>query len=192
MVAIPSYGAAPLSATFLGVRVLQLICLIVILGLTGNFINAMVMADHEPSREIVGTISITAIVTLYTLVSVAFYWAIANMGLYIMAGLDFFILLAWIVVSVTVGKPLSYVNCYFPGRTTDGQVLEDLFSNLNKPGSLLPLEAWTGMNKSNCFETKAIWGFSIALTILFATSAVLLPTLRYKHGKMGGYLKQAV
>jgi hypothetical protein len=31
--AIPSYGAAPLSATFLGVRVLQVVCLIVILGM---------------------------------------------------------------------------------------------------------------------------------------------------------------
>lgn len=58
--AIPTYGAAPLSTTFLGVRVLQVVCLIIILGMSGNFVNEMVMRDHEPSREIVGTISIVS------------------------------------------------------------------------------------------------------------------------------------
>ena len=61
---IPSYNAGPLSVTFLGVRVMQFICLIVILGMTGNFINTMVMNDHEPSREIVGTISVVSCMTL--------------------------------------------------------------------------------------------------------------------------------
>jgi hypothetical protein len=59
--AIPSYGAAPLSATFLIVRVLQFISMVVILGLTGNFVNEMVMGDHEPSKEIVGTLSIVCV-----------------------------------------------------------------------------------------------------------------------------------
>jgi len=189
---IPSYGAAPLSATFLMVRVAQLISMIIILGLTGNFVNEMVMAGLQPSKEIVGTLSITAIATLYTLVSIAFYWSIANLGLFIMAGADFFILIAWIVVSVTVGRPVSYLNCYQPGRTQDGQIFTDILHNLNKPGSLLSLADWSGLNKSNCFETKAIWGISIALAILFATSSVLLPTLHFKHKKVGGYAKTAV
>ena len=55
---IPSYGALPLSITFLTVRVMQIISLIVILGLTANFINEMVMANLVPSSEIVGTISV--------------------------------------------------------------------------------------------------------------------------------------
>jgi hypothetical protein len=55
---IPSYGAPPLSTTFLLVRVMQIVSLIVILGLTANFINEMVMAELVPSREIVGTISV--------------------------------------------------------------------------------------------------------------------------------------
>jgi hypothetical protein len=58
IMSIPSYGAAPLSTTFLMVRVMQVVSLIVILGLTGNFINEMVMANLVPSREIVGTISV--------------------------------------------------------------------------------------------------------------------------------------
>jgi len=55
---IPSYGAPPLSATFLVVRVMQVISLIVILGLTANFINEMVMANLVPDKETVGTISV--------------------------------------------------------------------------------------------------------------------------------------
>jgi len=55
---IPSYGAPPLSATFLVVRVMQVISLIVILGLTANFINEMVMANLVPDKDTVGTISV--------------------------------------------------------------------------------------------------------------------------------------
>jgi hypothetical protein len=63
---IPSYGAAPLSATFLMVRVAQIISMVIILGLTGNFVNEMVMADLEPSKEIVGTLSIVCLLhTIY-------------------------------------------------------------------------------------------------------------------------------
>lgn len=87
------------------------------------------------------------------------------MGLFVMAGLDSLILIAWVVISVTVGKPVSYLNCYFPKGSagTDGHVLVDLLSNFNHAGATLSLENWSGLNKSNCFETKAIWGFSIAL-----------------------------
>lgn len=56
--AIPTYGAPPLSLTFLAVRLMQVMSLIVILGLTANFINEMVMANLVPSKEIVGTISV--------------------------------------------------------------------------------------------------------------------------------------
>ena len=106
-----------------------------------------------------------------------------------MAGFDFLILIAFIVVSVSVGKPVSYMNCYYPlevpgqnGGT--GQILPDVMSQLNKSG----LQAWVHLSKANCFETKAIWGFGISLAILYATSALLLPTLHYKNKKaMGGY-----
>jgi hypothetical protein len=55
---IPSYGAAPLSTTFLAVRVMQLISLIAIIGMTGGFVNDIVMNMQEPPKEVVGTLSI--------------------------------------------------------------------------------------------------------------------------------------
>jgi hypothetical protein len=57
---IPSYGAAPISATFLGARALQLTFLVVLIGLTANFVNGMVMQNHDPSREIVGALVIVS------------------------------------------------------------------------------------------------------------------------------------
>jgi len=186
---IPSYGAAPISATFLIARVLQFVFLIVILGMTSNFVNGMVMANHDPSKEIVGALVITSIATLYTLVSISFYWANAQLGLFVMAVFDFFIFIAFIVVSVSIGRPVSYLNCYHRFQNLNGDVLKDLQQNWNDAGSTLNLSFWSGMNKSNCFETKAIWGFCIALTVLYATTAMLLPTLHFKAKKAGGFVK---
>jgi len=81
-----------------------------------------------------------------------------------MAGFDFLILIAFIVVSVSVGRPVSYMNCYHPfdrpGEISNtGQILSEVMSHLGATG----LKYWAHLNKSNCFETKAIWGFGIAL-----------------------------
>jgi hypothetical protein len=179
---IPTYGAAPLSTTFLCVRVMQVVSLIIMLGLAGSAINQMAMQNFDPSREIVGTISIVrlplllfppaktvqaSIVTLYTLVSIAFYWSIANLGLFVMAGADALILVAFIVVSVVVGKPVSHVNCYnlsLAGPQV-GMNLVDILSQVATTGSgSMPLGVWNAVSKGNCFETKAIWGMAIALT----------------------------
>jgi hypothetical protein len=61
---IPSYGAAPISATFLGARALQLTFLVVLIGLTANFVNGMVMQNHDPSREIVGALVVVSSILL--------------------------------------------------------------------------------------------------------------------------------
>jgi hypothetical protein len=81
-----------------------------------------------------------------------------------MAGFDFLILIAFIVVSVSVGRPVSYMNCYHPlelpdKNATAARLIEEVMSSLNQSG----LRYWAHLSKSNCFETKAIWGFGIAL-----------------------------
>ncbi|KAF1816611.1 hypothetical protein P152DRAFT_454849 [Eremomyces bilateralis CBS 781.70] len=192
---IPSYGAAPLSTTFLLVRGLQVIAMIGIVGMTANFVSEMVAYGREPSKEVVGTLSVTCIATLYTLVSIAFYWAQANIGLFVMCGVDSLLLIAWIVVAVTVGKPLSFLHCPALGDSTQAQdaiqtysMVQSMKTNLGVPGSQLDLRAWAGFTKANCYETKAIWGLSIALCILYTVSALLLPTLFFKN-KKAGYVK---
>jgi hypothetical protein len=84
-----------------------------------------------------------------------------------MAGADALILIAFIVVSVVVGKPVSHVNCYnlaLAGQQ-EGMNLVDILAQVASTGSgNMPLGVWNAVSKGNCFETKAIWGMAIALT----------------------------
>ena len=52
----PNYGA--LGATFKGVRVLQAICMIAVIGMTANFIAQMVNNNTSPPDVLVGTLSV--------------------------------------------------------------------------------------------------------------------------------------
>jgi len=189
---IPTYGAAPLSQTFLLVRIMQVISMITIVGMTANFVSEIVSTGIEPPKEFVGTLSVACIATLYCLVSIAFYWSKANLGLFVMSGVDSLLLIAFIVVAVTVGKPLSFLNCYMIGAASKEVDAASAYAftmsvsqNLNTMGSKLGLGNWAGATKANCFETKTVWGLSIALCILFTTSCILLPTLFYKNKKAG-------
>ncbi|KAI4726567.1 hypothetical protein E4T49_05604 [Aureobasidium sp. EXF-10728] len=188
---IPSYGALPLSETFLCIRGLSLVAMVGIVGLTANFVAAINSVGIEPPKEIVGTLSITCIATLYTLISIPFYMAQANLGLFIMTAIDGLLLLAFIVVSVTLGKPLSLLNC-FAIANADAKVdaagaaywLQSLVQNVKQGGSI-GLYVWAGSTRVNCLETKAIWGLCIALCILFSCSCILLPTLWFKSKRAG-------
>lgn len=106
---------------------------------------------------------------LYCLVSVPFYWATANLGLFVMAVVDGLILIAFIVVASTVGKPLSFMNCYRIPNNVNINNAESAYQLVNslaetvKSGGKLGLWTWASATKSNCLETKTIWGLSIAL-----------------------------
>lgn len=187
---VPSYGAMPLSKTFCLVRILQVLSMIIIIGITANFVSLIVSTGVEAPKEFVGTLSVTCIATLYVLVSVAFFWSQANLGLLVMSAVDSLLLIAFIVVAVTVGKPLSFLNCYVIGKASQQAEAAAAYSftmsvsqNLNTMGSRLGLGSWVGATKANCFQTKTIWGLSIALCILFTVSCILLPTLWYKNKK---------
>ncbi|KAL1596427.1 hypothetical protein SLS60_009073 [Paraconiothyrium brasiliense] len=167
---VPSYGAMPLSKTFLLVRIMQVIAMVVIIGITSNFIGNIVNLGVEPPKEFVGTIAITCIAALYILVSVAYYWSEANLGLLVMAGADSLLLIAFIVVAVTVGKPVSYLNCYVIGKTSSEvdaayayAFTTSVKNNLNQMGDKLSLGHWAGVTKSNCFQAKTVWGLAIAM-----------------------------
>lgn len=187
---VPSYNAMPLSKMFLAVRVLQAISMIVVIGICSNFVQMIVTTGVEPPKEFVGTLSVTCIAALYIIVSVGYYWSHANLGLLVMAGVDSLLLLAFIVCAVTLGKPVSYLNCYIVGKT-DAEIeamsayafVTATAQNLGTNGSILDLRHWAGVTQSNCFQAKTVWGMAIALCILFTTSCALLPTLWYKNKK---------
>lgn len=78
------------------------------------------------------------------------------------------LLIAVVVVAVTVGKPLSYVDCLKIGSTSSltssaYEFTAALGSSLDKNGGQLNYNIWIGATKATCFEMKSIWGLSIAL-----------------------------
>jgi hypothetical protein len=83
-----------------------------------------------------------------------------------MFGIDSLLLIAFIVVAVTVGKPLSFLNCMVIGKSSaevDAQsayaFTTSMMDNLNKTG----LGRMAGATRTNCFQSKTVWGMSIAL-----------------------------
>ncbi|KAI9689271.1 MAG: hypothetical protein M1820_010182 [Bogoriella megaspora] len=210
---VPSYGAAPLAKFFLMTRGLELFCMVFIVGFTANFVAEINSQNATPPREVVGTLSVvsvsghslqepaadrvkTSLAALYCLVSIAFFWAQANLGLFIMTAIDFLILIAFIVVSVVVGKPLSVLNCMAVDNASAAEnaasatAMAQSLSNTLPFGDNITLFYWAGNTRANCYETKAIWGFSISLAILFFTSCLILPTLWHKAKKAGGGFKE--
>jgi hypothetical protein len=55
---VPSYGAAPISKVFLLVRVLQTLSMIIVIGITSNFVGLIVESGVEAPKEFVGTLSV--------------------------------------------------------------------------------------------------------------------------------------
>ncbi|KNG44055.1 hypothetical protein TW65_09136 [Stemphylium lycopersici] len=182
---VPTYNAKPLSMMLLGARVLQAICMILVIGICSNFVQMIVTTGVEPPKEFVGTLSVACIATLYIMVSVGYYWSEANLGLLVMAGVDSLLLIAFIVCAVTLGKPMSFLNCYVIGKSTaevDAQYANAFVTaTVESIKNATSLGHWAGVTRSNCFQAKTVWGMTIALCILFTVSCALLPTLWYKN-----------
>lgn len=133
----------------------------------------------------------TCLAALYCLICIPFFLARANLGLLIMTGVDAALLLTFVVISVVVGRPLSFLNCGVIGNASAAANAESmsifsqsLASSYVQAGTIA-LSNWAGATRSNCLETKAIWGLCIVLCILFTCSSLILPTLWFKARKAG-------
>lgn len=97
---------------------------------------------------------------------------------------DFAWLIAFIVIAVVLGKPLSYLECNLVDNADAATnaanafaFTESIGNNIGQTGNYF---GWAGATKANCYESKAIWGISIGLCILFACSVMVLPALWMK------------
>lgn len=181
-----NHGA--LAATFKIVRVLQAICLIAIIGMTSNFIAEMISENTTPPNILIGTLSVvcsscaeswcfrrlaltsheqTCIAVLYCAITFILFLD-GILPFLINTGMDGMLLIAVAVVAITVGKPLSYLDCQAIGSASSVsssayEFTAALGSSLNTNGGGLNYNNWIGATKATCFEMKAIWGLSIAL-----------------------------
>lgn len=88
-----------------------------------------------------------------------------------MAAIDSLLLIAFIVCAVTLGRPMSYLNCYVIGKSSSEVDAANAYAFVSsaaqnmkewsQPGSTV--WNWAGATKTNCFQGKTIWGLSIAL-----------------------------
>lgn len=116
-----------------------------------------------------------------------------------MTALDGLLLIAFVVLSVVLGRPLSFLNCAAIRKSSAAASAQstweftqalastsasDGLEGLN--GAAAGMTSWAASGKVNCYESKAIWGLSVALCILFFTSASVLPILWWKGRRAGG------
>lgn len=112
------------------------------------------------------TLGQVCIAVLYCAITVILY--LDNiLPFLISTGVDVMFLIALIVVSVIVGKPLSYLNCTALDELSNAtssafDFTSALGNSLNKSG-VVKYSQWIGTTKSTCLEMKSIWGLSIAL-----------------------------
>ncbi|KAJ5273014.1 hypothetical protein N7478_008139 [Penicillium angulare] len=170
----PRYGA--LGATFQIARLFQACSLIAIIGMVAKFIAVIVNLDDSPPDILIGTISVTCIAVIYCIISQILYLDDILPFLYT-AVLDFLILIGMIVVAVILGKPLSYLGCSALSELGDADAAAYAFAShlgsyISSLSGKLEYKSWIGASKTICLETKAIWGLSIALCILFFISAI--------------------
>ncbi|MCJ1337277.1 hypothetical protein MMC09_002559 [Bachmanniomyces sp. S44760] len=136
----------------------------------------MIVGSNEVAPKVlVGTLSVTCIAVLYVVITYILF--LDNILPFLLnTAMDGFLLIAVVVVAVTIGKPLSYLNCQLIGSTNaDGSAYDfttSLGASIGKYSGELTYSAWIGVTKSTCLEMKAIWGLSIALCVLFTFSMI--------------------
>ncbi|TRX95039.1 hypothetical protein FHL15_004124 [Xylaria flabelliformis] len=169
----PQLGA--LGVTFTALRALQFLSLVTVVGLTANFINEFASSERQVPDVLVGTVTVTSISTLYVAISYILYYD-GMLPLLIAGGLDFALLVALIVVSVTIGQPLSRLQCELLPEpvssttsfiaTITGRSYENAAARYNSYLALITTD------QPHCYEIKAVWGLGIALAVLFSFSAL--------------------
>ncbi|KAL7620884.1 hypothetical protein AAE478_009882 [Parahypoxylon ruwenzoriense] len=170
----PQLGA--LGVTFTSFRALQFVSLFAVIGLAANFINEIAASQRDVPDVLVGTIAVASIATLYVSISYILYYD-GLLPLLIAGGIDLALLVASIVVSVTIGKPLSMLKCeLLPQPTPPTQTFTMSISARDYASAAAKYNNYLALittDQSHCYEIKAVWGLSIALCVLFAFSAVV-------------------
>ncbi|KAI0596547.1 hypothetical protein F4775DRAFT_594231 [Biscogniauxia sp. FL1348] len=171
----PQLGA--LGVTFTALRAMQFASLIAIVGLTSNFIAELASSQRETPDVLIGTLTVASIATLYVAISYILYYD-GLLPLLLASGMDTCLLVASIVVAVTIGKPLSLLNCDVlpdPSSSSADEIFTVSIST-SRRSALTKYNTYLSLittDKPHCYEVKAVWGFAIALCVLFAFSGLV-------------------
>ncbi|KAF8249078.1 hypothetical protein K440DRAFT_599601 [Wilcoxina mikolae CBS 423.85] len=187
----PSHGVIGLA--FIAARGLQALCLLVTLSLASRFISSMVEAQQAPPSPLIGILCVICFAILYCGTTILLYFD-HQLPLIPTAGIDMLFFLALMVSSIVIGKPLSYLSCKAVAQSTTKELLENIGDRLNQgpsPTTTPDYRSWISSGSvSDCMMMKAVWGFGIALTIMFVFSAVMVAFI-WKGEKERGAARKA-
>ena len=109
---------------------------------------------------------------LYLLISWVFYREKLQGVIFFSAITDIFLEIACIIVASLLGKPLASLDCSSLSAVSSDSATSSWISSVGKNMGKLSYTYWLGASQTVCYETKAIWGLSIALCLLFFLSSV--------------------
>ncbi|KXJ96219.1 hypothetical protein Micbo1qcDRAFT_218104 [Microdochium bolleyi] len=203
----PQLGA--LGVAYTTMRLAQFVSLVTVIGLTGRFIDEIVVSQRAVPEVLVGTIAVSSIAVLYVVVSYILYYD-SLLPLLVGCAVDGLMLIATIVVAATLGKPgpLSLLNCdVLPEKSAAAPAMSTLTLSVSSTGTSsvgsyasraiaaaatakpLPVDllGFYAQDQPHCYQIKAVWGLSIALCVLFAFSSIVSAGLwRRIKGPGGG------
>jgi len=167
-----------MGVTYTAMRAMQFASLITVIGLVSYFINEITTASRAPPSELVGTLTVAVTAVIYVVITYILYYD-TMLPLLLTAILDGLLLIASIVVASLLGKPLSSLNCA-PIPVADRDDLTRFWATATYPipnavvlTKTLPYTTFVAVDGTTCYQIKAVWGFSIALCVLFAFSSLV-------------------
>ncbi|KAL7807743.1 hypothetical protein V8C44DRAFT_367033 [Trichoderma aethiopicum] len=169
---LPGFGVP--GAIFMALRLLQLVSLLSVVGLAGSIVRGMVQEKVAVPSAIVGTLVVASIATAYSLTS-SILFSQHLLPLLIATAADGTFLIAFIIASCILGKPVHNLSCktlssHGNNNNNTGTFISSLFTTTTTTIVVDP-------SKSACHSIKATWGLSIASTILFFASASIALSL---------------
>lgn len=105
--------------------------------------------------------------------------------------LDLVVLVAFIIVDATVGKPLSTLSCESLPEA-GAPAASSFFTFVTGYGYQTSATRYQGylqliaVDQPHCYEIKAVWGLGIALTVLFSFSALVCVGLWHRIRRASG------
>ncbi|KAI2640990.1 hypothetical protein GGS21DRAFT_352332 [Xylaria nigripes] len=162
-----------LGVTFTALRALQFLSLIVIVGLTANFINEFASSQLEAPDVLVGTITVLSICTVYVVISYILYYD-GMLSFLFAAVFDSLLLVGSIVVAATIGKPLSTLQCeLLPESVSSPAGFVTFHGHESAASRYYSYLALITADQAYCYKIKALWGLDIALIVFLSFSALV-------------------
>ncbi|CAK7269985.1 hypothetical protein SEPCBS119000_003856 [Sporothrix epigloea] len=155
---------------FVTARPLQIIALGVLVGMTGNLISQNSHAHFATPGPVLGTIVVSSITLLWTVLSITAYDD-AHIPYWATAALDLLLAVPFVVGAAVLGGPLGGFNCSVlpTAHATDLLAIQTKAATATSPAAYI---LFVGNSQTTCYQIMAIWGLALALCALFSVTGL--------------------